>query len=131
MLFDGVCGLCSLSVRWILARDRRAAFRFAPLQGAAGQAAAAGLGLSRDLTTIVVIPNYHDPTSPALTRSRAALFVCRALGWPWKAAAIAGVLPAAWLDGVYDVIARHRYRLFGRRDECFVPRAEERDRFLD
>jgi predicted DCC family thiol-disulfide oxidoreductase YuxK len=61
----------------------------------------------------------------------AALFVAGQLGWPWKAAVIARVLPRAVLDRAYDVIARNRYRVFGRFEQCLAPRPEFRGRFID
>ena len=85
---------------------------------------------SGDVNTVVVIPNYRHPTV-LLTKARATLFVLTNLGWPWKAAAMFRVLPTSVLDAVYDLIARHRYRMFGRRDHCVIPRPEHRPRFLE
>ena len=83
------------------------------------------------LDTFVVIENYGAAQSTCLTRARAALFVLRVLGWPWRAAAVLRVLPVALLDRAYDLVARNRYRLFGQGDRCFVPRPEHQQRFLD
>ena len=65
------------------------------------------------------------------SRSSAALFVAGELGWPWKAAVLLRVLPAAVLDRVYDVVARNRYRVFGRYEQCLMPRPEFRSRFVE
>ena len=82
------------------------------------------------LSSLYVVANSGTPQARNLARSRAALFVASELGWPWKAAGLLGVLPTALLDAGYNVIARHRYRLFGKRDECLIPRPEDRARFL-
>ena len=65
------------------------------------------------------------------SRSSAALFVAGQLGWPWKAAVLARVLPTAFLDHVYNVVARNRYRMFGRFEQCLTPRPEFRGRFVE
>ena len=84
-----------------------------------------------DVSTVYVVADYRTPAARPLVRSRAALFVAGALGWPWKAATLFGALPTALLDRVYDVVARNRYRVFGRREQCLMPRPEWRDRFID
>jgi len=86
---------------------------------------------SADLTSFFVVVNYRTPKSRVLSKSRAALFVAGALGWPWKAACLFGGLPTPLLDLLYDVVARNRYRLFGRHEQCLIPRPEDRDRFVD
>ena len=131
MLYDGVCGLCSRLVQFLLAHDRRAVFVFTPLQGETGRAAVARCGGNPDeLTTVYVVTNYRSAPR-LLARSQAALFVAGELGWPWKAGALLRVLPTAIRDRAYDVIARSRYRLFGRTDQCLVPGPEVRHRFID
>jgi len=84
-----------------------------------------------DVSTVYVVADYRTPTARPLTRSRAALFVLGALGWPWKVATLFGLLPTALLDRAYDVVARNRYRVFGRRAQCLMPRPEWQDRFID
>jgi len=88
-------------------------------------------GDADDMSTVYVVADYRTTEPRPLTRSRAALFVLDALGWPWKVATLFGVLPTALLDRVYDFVARNRYRVFGRREQCFMPRPEWRDRFID
>jgi predicted DCC family thiol-disulfide oxidoreductase YuxK len=88
-------------------------------------------GDSHELTSFYVVANYRTPEARAFTRSRAALFVAGELGWPWKMTRIIGILPTAFLDPLYDVVARTRYRLFGRHEQCLVPRAEFRRRFVE
>jgi predicted DCC family thiol-disulfide oxidoreductase YuxK len=78
-----------------------------------------------------VFANYRAPEARRLTKARAVLFAISALGWPWKIAGVFGILPTALLDWLYDLVARNRYRVFGRRDHCLMPRQEDRHRFVD
>jgi len=132
LLYDGACGLCHGLVQSVLERDRLGAFHFASLQSPAAREQLARFGGNPSpLTTFVVIVIYRGEPSAQLTKARAALFVLTAVGWPWRAAALFRVFPTPLLDRMYDVIARHRYRLFGTRDHCLVPRPEHQRRFLD
>jgi predicted DCC family thiol-disulfide oxidoreductase YuxK len=132
VLYDGVCGLCSRLLQFLLAHDRRAVFTFASLQSATGRAVIERFGGNpEELTSFFVVADYRTGAACMLGRSRAALFVAGALGWPWKAAGVLRVLPTPILDRLYDLVARTRYRVFGRLDRCLVPRPEHRRRFLD
>ena len=132
VLYDGVCGLCSRLLRFVIRHDRRCVFRFASLQSVVGKAVVARSGGNpEDLTSFYVFANFRAPRGRVLTRSNAALFVAGELGWPWKALRVAGLLPAVLLDRAYDVIARLRYRLFGRHEQCETPPPEFRSRFID
>jgi predicted DCC family thiol-disulfide oxidoreductase YuxK len=132
LLFDGECGLCAALVQFVLARDRAGIFHFASLASPEGRSMVTRHGGDPDdVSTVYVVADYRTPAARPLTRSRAALFVARTLGWPWKAATLFGVLPTGLLDRVYDVVARNRYRVFGRREECLIPRPEWKNRFID
>jgi predicted DCC family thiol-disulfide oxidoreductase YuxK len=132
LLFDGDCGLCTSLVQFVLARDPGGAFHFASLSSPEGRSIVTRHGGDADdVSTMYVVADYRTPDARPLTRSRAALFVLATLGWPWKVATLFGVLPTALLDRLYDVVARHRGRLFGRREQCLVPRPEWQDRFID
>jgi len=132
VLYDGVCGLCNRLLQFLFAHDRRAVFMFAPLQSAAGKAFVERFGGNPDdLTSFYVLANYRADDARLFSRSGAALFVAGELGWPWRAALLVRVLPTAILDRIYDVIARSRYRLFGRFEQCLTPSPEVRRRFID
>ena len=132
MLYDGVCGLCNRLLQFLLEHDRRAAFSFASLQSPAGRALVERFGGNPDeLSSFHVVANYRASHARMFSRSSAALFVASQLGWPWKLAVLLRVLPAASLDRVYNVIARNRYRMFGRYEQCPTPRPEFRDRFVE
>ena len=132
LLFDGVCGLCSRLVQFVLARDRQRIFNFASLQSPIGRAMVERSGGNpEDLATFYAFANYRAPRPTRLTKARAGLFVLCTLGWPCKLAAIFGLLPTGLLDRLYDLVARNRYRVFGRRELCLVPRPEDRHLFVD
>jgi len=132
VLYDGVCALCNGLVQFLLARDPDGIFRFASLQSPIGQSVIARFGGDpKDLTSFYVVKNYQTTGAKGLTRSRAALFVIGQLDWPWKVLRAAAILPTAILDLVYDAVARTRYRVFGRYDQCLAPRPEFRDRFIE
>lgn len=132
VLYDGVCGLCNRLVQFLLAVDRRGAFDFATLQSETGKAIVERAGGRPDeLHSLYVSASYKTPGHQVLTRSEAALFIARELGWPWKLAGLMRALPSAWLDRAYDLVARHRYRVFGRSEQCLVPRPEFRSRFIE
>jgi predicted DCC family thiol-disulfide oxidoreductase YuxK len=132
LLYDGVCGLCDHLVQFVLAHDPGGVFDFAPLQSATGRAAVAREGGDPDaLTSFYVVRDYRTPDARSLVKARAALFVARALGWPWRAAGVFAVLPTALLNLGYDMVARYRYRVFGRFEQCALPRPEQRKRFVD
>jgi predicted DCC family thiol-disulfide oxidoreductase YuxK len=132
VLYDGVCGLCSTLLHFLLTHDRRGVFAFASLQSRTGRAVIERLGDDpAELTSFYVLANYRTDGSRILARSKAALFVAGQLGWPWKAAVIARVLPTAILDHVYNFVARNRYRVFGRFEQCLAPRPEFRGRFIE
>ena len=132
MLYDGVCGLCSRLLRLLLEHDHRAVFTFAALQSEAGRAIVERFGGNPDeLSSFYVVANYRTGDARMFRRSRAALFVAGELGWPWKGAVVLRLLPTAILDRAYDLVARYRYRLFGRYEQCLIPRPDVRTRFLE
>jgi predicted DCC family thiol-disulfide oxidoreductase YuxK len=132
LLYDGVCGLCNRLNQFVLRRDPAGVFVFAPLQSEAGRSALARFGRSAvDLDTFYVVTNYCSDSPALLSKAAAGLFVMRMLGAPWRWLGLLIVFPDVLLDAVYDLIARHRYRLFGRSETCLVPAAEYRRRFLD
>ena len=127
LFFDGVCNLCNSTVQWILARDRDQRFQFASLQSRAAREALAGAGAPEPLPDSVVLIEAGN----VRTRSDAAIRIGRALGFPWSLAVLGRAIPRPLRDGLYDWVARNRYRWFGRRETCRVPTPAEAARFLD
>jgi predicted DCC family thiol-disulfide oxidoreductase YuxK len=140
LLYDGVCGLCNGAVRFILRRDVDGAFRFASLQSSlAHRILARHRADPSDLDTAYVVLNFQQDRAEAtrsdetlLARSDAVLFVMLHLGGLWRIAGWAlRLLPHAVRDWAYGMVARRRYRIFGRYDTCRLPDAATRARFLD
>jgi predicted DCC family thiol-disulfide oxidoreductase YuxK len=120
VLFDGVCNLCNGVVRFIIARDPSARFRFAPLQW---PVAGAAPGTADSIVLVEAGKRY--------TRSTAALRIARGLRFPWPLLYALVLTPRPLRDAVYDWVARHRYGWFGKRAACMVPTPEIRGRFLE
>lgn len=132
VLYDGLCGLCNSVNLFVLARDRRAVFDFASLQSPVGRSWLGRFDRNPDtLDTFYVATNYRSEAPALASRSAAALFVAKRIGAPWSWLGVLAVVPRAWLDRGYDVIARNRYRLFGREETCLLPAPEHRKRFID
>jgi predicted DCC family thiol-disulfide oxidoreductase YuxK len=126
VLFDGVCNFCNRSVNWIIRRDPRGLFRFAPLQSDAGGKLQREFGLDPNaLDTLVMIEDGR-----AYVKSTAALRILRRVRSPWRVLYPLIVVPRAVRDFAYDWFARRRYRWFGKREECMVPSPGVRERFL-
>jgi len=132
LLFDGECGLCQRIVRALLRRDRREVLRFASLQGPAAQAYLRDQGLpTEDFDSLVFVPNWSRPThGDYRLRTDGALAALRAVGGPPWAVALIAVWPAAWRDAGYRLVARWRYRIFGRWKPGVLDRPEWSNRFL-
>jgi predicted DCC family thiol-disulfide oxidoreductase YuxK len=128
LLFDGQCGFCDGFVRFVVKRDREAALRYAPLQSPAAQRLLGELGTSpAELPDSLV----YISGGRLAVRSAAGLGVLSQLGGPWRGVArLMGLVPAIVRDTAYDLFARSRYRLSGRRARCSLPPAEIRARFL-
>jgi predicted DCC family thiol-disulfide oxidoreductase YuxK len=125
VLFDGVCVLCSRWVRFIIARDQAGQFRFVSIQSPLGQMLAARFGIDADAPeTNAVIRG-----GKAWFKSDSALQVLRDLpSLRWMGAL--RLLPRWLRNPIYDLVARNRYRLFGKSESCLLPPPDIRDRFL-
>lgn len=126
ILFDGVCNLCNVSVQWVLKRDQKGQFRFAALQSETGQRLLERFGQNRESFDTVVLVDGDR----LFTRSDAAIEIARRLGKPWSWLALLRWIPKRPRDAAYDIVARHRYRWFGRRETCMLPRPEWKERFV-
>jgi predicted DCC family thiol-disulfide oxidoreductase YuxK len=126
LLFDGVCNLCNGMVSFIITRDKKGKFKFSSLQSEAGRSWLERVGLSEnefDSFVLIKNENYY-------LKSTAALKTLRELGGIWKIFYVFIWVPRPLRDFLYDIIAKSRYKVFGKRNTCMIPTPEIEARFL-
>ncbi len=127
ILFDGVCNMCNSFVRFIIKRDKNKVFQFASLQSKYGMALSAHFNVSSDnLKTVILFDGEK-----ILMQSDASIEILSSLNGIWKAALIFKIIPSFIRNGIYNLLAKNRYALFGKKDQCSVPTDDVKDRFLD
>jgi len=127
ILFDGVCNYCNSMVNFIIGQDTQKRFVFAPLQSISGQQLLRDHHLPfNDFDSFVLIDH-----GKAYMRSSASLNVFKKLPWYWKWTQFFWIVPPFLRDAVYNVIARNRYKWFGKKEACMIPGPELKARFLD
>lgn len=132
LLYDGVCGLCDRSVQFVLRHDKHDRFRFATLQGETGSAAAVKHGIDpTELSSFVLILDHEGPAERVMTRGRAGMRVLWELGGFWRLLGWLSVLPGWLVNPFYNLIAKNRYRIFGKLEACRIPSPSERAKFVD
>jgi predicted DCC family thiol-disulfide oxidoreductase YuxK len=136
VVFDGRCGFCNRAVRWLLRRDRRDRLRFVASEEErmVGILARHGVDATSNADgpgSIVVVRDAGGVVEGVLVRSDAVVALLRELPRPWAWVGVAFKwIPRQVRDMVYGLVARWRYRIWGRLESCPVPTAEERGRFL-
>lgn len=129
ILFDGHCLLCSRWVRRIYRNDAAGIFRFAAQQSAAGQAVLRDAGFGKGLQGGLVV---RTAEGRIVTHADAVVYVGLGMRQPWRVLArIGGLVPRGVREFVYGLVARHRYRIFGRTETCMMPEEGLRERFLE
>ncbi|MEN2768839.1 thiol-disulfide oxidoreductase DCC family protein [Ornithinibacillus xuwenensis] len=126
ILFDGECNFCNSSVQFIIKRDPKGIYKFTSLQSDIGQSLLKENGIPKELDSFVYIENNN-----VYVKSTAALKVCRNLKGLWKLSYLFIIVPRPIRNFVYEIIARNRYKWFGKRDSCMIPSPALRDRFLE
>jgi predicted DCC family thiol-disulfide oxidoreductase YuxK len=125
VLFDGDCHFCHSSVQFIIKRDSQEIFYFAAQQSDAGQELLKEYRVPADIDSIVLIEN-----GKAYIKSTAVLRICRHLSGGWKCLYVFRFMPIVIRDAVYHLIARNRYKWFGKEESCSIPSDRVRKRFL-
>lgn len=125
IFFDGVCNLCNKTVDFFITKDQARKFRYAPLQGRSASEYI-GKTATRDLNSVVL---YYEGKS--YYKSKAIFKALWILGLPYSLLAIFSMIPTPISDYFYDLIAKNRYRLFGKENTCRIPTPEEKSLFLD
>jgi predicted DCC family thiol-disulfide oxidoreductase YuxK len=127
ILFDGDCNLCNGTVQFILKKDKKKQFKFASLQGKFGQDTLRKFGLPGGNPNSFILLEGES----IYTHSSGALRLCRHLGGIWKLLYAFIIVPRFIRDGVYNFIARNRYKWFGKRESCYMPSPTLKNRFLE
>jgi predicted DCC family thiol-disulfide oxidoreductase YuxK len=126
ILFDGVCNLCNASVNWIIDRDKKNLFKFASLQSEYGQALINKMNLKSDYMDTVVLQEGEK----VYLRSAAALRILKHIGGIYSLAYAFIIVPAFIRDFFYNMVAKNRYKWFGKQDACRIPTPELKAKFL-
>ncbi|MFD1673229.1 thiol-disulfide oxidoreductase DCC family protein [Alicyclobacillus fodiniaquatilis] len=126
ILFDGVCNLCNAAINFIIPRDTAKNFRFAALQSEAGSALVRQFSSATGELNSLILLSHGRMSS----KSTAVLRIARELDGLWPICYVFIAVPRPLRDAVYDFVARHRYKWFGRRDKCMIPTADMLERFL-
>jgi predicted DCC family thiol-disulfide oxidoreductase YuxK len=134
VLFDGVCHFCNKSVQLLMKIDRKERLYFAPLQCELAKNLAKKHGFTIDSTdpeSIVLVKNFGTAAESVTQRSTAIAEILLIVGgWYRLLGYLMKILPTFLRDSAYQFVARHRYRWFGKYEQCRIPTAEERRRFL-
>ena len=127
ILFDGDCGLCNAALQFVVARDSSRRFQFASLSSAVAGRLLARFEIKETTLESVVLLDGNT----AYLRSDAALRIVGQLGRPWRWLGVLRVVPRPVRDWVYDWVARHRHRWFGKRSRCSLPSSEFMARMIE
>ena len=126
VFFDGVCNLCNGLVKFIIKRDVKNLILFSPLQSPFGQATLKKMKMDPEEVNTVV---YFSGDKPYL-KSSAILQILKDMGGAWKLLFGLIVVPRFIRDFIYDLVARNRYKVFGKQESCMVPTPEVKNRFI-
>jgi predicted DCC family thiol-disulfide oxidoreductase YuxK len=126
ILFDAECVLCSANAQFIVKHDKAACFRLASMQGAFGAALYRQHGMDPlDPVSIILVDGDRVRVD-----SDAVLSIYEGLGFPWSLVRVFRVVPQFVRDPIYRWVARNRYRIFGKRETCWIAPPEFQGRFL-
>jgi predicted DCC family thiol-disulfide oxidoreductase YuxK len=118
IVFDGICHVCSGGVRFLAHHRIEPPFELIPMQSTEGRALLVEYGIDvEDPSTFLVLDR-----GLVLTQSDASIHIMAAMGGLWRLVVVARVIPRSWRDWLYRLLARNRYRWFGRRSTCYLPR---------
>ncbi|MFC0522848.1 thiol-disulfide oxidoreductase DCC family protein [Pontibacillus salicampi] len=126
ILFDGVCNFCDGAVQFIIKRDKKEQFYFASLQGEEGQRLVDEYEVDKQTDSIILLEKNH-----VYTKSTASLRILKEMSGLWKLLYILIAVPPFIRNKMYDLLARNRYKWFGKKSECTLPSPSVRKRFLD
>lgn len=128
ILFDGVCNLCNSAINFIIKRDKKGIFRYASLQSEIGEKLIANRNIDiSKIDSILLI----DPKIAYYHKSTAALHIAKELSGLYPILSVFLILPKFFRDWIYDIVAKNRYKWFGKKESCMIPTAELKALFID
>lgn len=125
-LYDGLCGFCSWSVRFVLANERAPSSKFVAIQSSLGRQLAIEHAINPDEPSTFLFLDRGR----AYQKSDGLIALARHLRWPWRALGGLRAIPRSVRDRLYDVLARNRFRILGRKQSCDLPSSAVRARFI-
>ncbi|MCC1485109.1 thiol-disulfide oxidoreductase DCC family protein [Winogradskyella immobilis] len=128
ILFDGVCNLCNSSVLFVIKRDKKNRFLFAPLQSEIGKSIIKAYNIDTKAVDSILL---YSKANGIKIKSSAALHIAKHLGFPQNLLAIFFIIPTPIRNWVYNYIAKNRYKWYGKKDACMIPTPELKAKFLD
>lgn len=128
ILFDGVCNLCNSSVLYVIKRDKKNKFLFAPLQSDIGRALLNDFNIDSDKMDSILL--YQPQAQRIYKKSTAALYVASHLTYPTKLMVVFFIIPTFIRNWVYNFIAKNRYKWFGKKNACMIPTPELQSKFI-
>lgn len=129
VLFDGVCNLCTGTIQFIIKRDRNDLFRFASLQSEIGKQLMQERSIDPESNNSIIV---IEPQIAYYVKSSAAIEIAKELGGLWPAIQVFSyILPESIRDSIYELIAKNRYKWFGKKDSCMIPTPALESKFLD
>ena len=127
VIFDGVCNFCNYWVNFAAKRDRKKRLLFSPFQGKTASKILLDYNINpTTITSVILIDN-----GKAYSQSSAAIRICKYLDGGWKLFYILLIIPKFIRDFLYNIIARNRYKWFGKKETCMIPTPALKERFLD
>ncbi|MEP3836388.1 MAG: DCC1-like thiol-disulfide oxidoreductase family protein [Algibacter sp.] len=129
ILFDGICNLCNSSILYVIKRDKRSKFMFAPLQSEAGKKIIEKFNIDTSLIDSIIL--YNSKKDTISYKSTAAIKVASKLGFPTSILTIFLIVPSFIRNWVYDFIAKNRYKWYGKKEACMIPTPELKVKFLE
>jgi predicted DCC family thiol-disulfide oxidoreductase YuxK len=127
ILFDGVCNLCNTSVQYVIKHDKKNSFMFTALQSYIGQQIIKDYNIDTSKTDSILL---YTPQTGVVSKSTAALKIAQNLGFPQNVMSIFFIVPPFIRNGVYDYIAKNRYKWYGKKESCMIPTPELKSKFL-
>ena len=128
IVFDGVCNLCNSAINFVIKRDKKDVFRYASLQSEIGKQLIAERNIDTSKTDSIIL---IEPNLAYYHKSTAALHIAKQLSGMYPLLSVCLILPKFFRDWIYDIIAKNRYKWFGKKESCMIPAPELKALFID